>query len=297
MRGMAAEQRPVAPDRVVTSVAERRSTVVEVIRNAKRTIALSLFRCNDAEILAELARATARGVKVEALITSRAKGGQQKLRKLATALEETGALVHAYNDAVVKYHAKYLVADDGPAMVASFNFTRKCFEKTCDALVLTYDAGVVAGLRALMTADCEERPMPADVSSRIIVGPERARRQFTALIAQAQSSIRLIDAKLSDPDLVSLLNERRAGGLTVEVFGSKRLGGLKSHGKMLLIDDRIAVVGGLAIAALSLDFRREVAIIVEEPAAVAEIHQLFQSIDAVPTAGRPGAADSKGVTA
>jgi phosphatidylserine/phosphatidylglycerophosphate/cardiolipin synthase-like enzyme len=48
----------------------------------------------------------------------------------------------------------------------------------------------------------------------------------------------------------------------VEVFGSKRVGGLKSHGKMLLIDDRIAVVGGLAML-LSLDFRREVAIVVE----------------------------------
>jgi cardiolipin synthase A/B len=292
---MAAEKSPVARDRVVTSVAERRSTIVDVIRNAKRTIALSLFRCNDAEIISELARATARGVQVEALITSRAKGGKQDLRNLAIALEQAGATVHAYNDAVVKYHAKYLIADDGPAVVASCNFTRKCFERTCDALVLTHDTGVVAGLRALMSADCHRQPMPADVSPRLIVGPERARRQFTALIEQAQSSIRLIDAKLSDPDLVSLLNTRRAAGLTVEVFGSKRLGGLKSHGKMLLIDDRVAAVGALAIAALSLDFRREVAIIVEDPAAVAEVHALFQSIDALPTAGGPSAADSKGV--
>ena len=289
---MAAER---APDRVVISIADRRGTILDVIRNAQHAIALSLFRCNDIELVLELARATARGVKVEALITSRAKGGTQKLQRLSAALEQAGATVHAYRDPVVKYHAKYLVADDGPAVVASCNFTRKCFERTSDALVVTHDPGVVSGLRALMSADIARRPLPADVSPRLIIGPDRARRQFTALIEQAQSSIRLLDAKLSDPDLTELLRARRAAGLTVEVFGSKRVGGLKSHGKMLLIDDRLAVVGGLAIAPLSLDFRREVAIVVEEPDAVAAVVQWFRAIDVVATDGGPAPTNAKGV--
>src|SRR5713101_1936111 len=102
------------PDRVVTSVADRRNTIVEVIRQARRTITLSLFRCNDLLIFSELAQATARGVEVDALVTSRAKGETSKLKKLWAALQQTGASVHAYTDPVVKYHAKYLVADDGP---------------------------------------------------------------------------------------------------------------------------------------------------------------------------------------
>ena len=112
----------------------------------------------------------------------------------------------------------------------------------------------------------------------MIVGPERARRQFTTLIAQARTSISLIDAKLSDPDLVSLLNERRTEGLTVEVFCAKRLGALKSHGKIMLVDGSTAVVGSLALAALSLDFRREVAIVVDEPSAVAAAAELFRTV-------------------
>jgi phosphatidylserine/phosphatidylglycerophosphate/cardiolipin synthase-like enzyme len=132
--------------------------------------------------------------------------------------------------------------------------------------------------------------MPADLTDRLIVGPERARRQFTALVDQARASIRLIDAKLSDPDLVSVLNAKRAAGLTVEVFSSKRLGALKSHGKIMLIDDRIAVVGSLALAALSLDFRREVAIVVTEPAAVAEAAALFRALREAGAASRAAAA-------
>jgi phosphatidylserine/phosphatidylglycerophosphate/cardiolipin synthase-like enzyme len=62
------------------------------------------------------------------------------------------------------------------------------------------------------------------------------------------------------------------------VYSSKQLAGMKSHGKIMLIDERIAVVGGLALAAMSLDFRREVAIVVEEASAVADLQELFSSI-------------------
>jgi cardiolipin synthase len=270
----------VPADRLIVSVEQRRETVLDVIRSAQRRITLSLFRCNDDEVFAELAAATRRGVAVEGVVTSRAKGGKKKLAKLWTTLERTGASLKAYTDPVVKYHAKYLVADEGPALVASLNFTKKCFRKTCDALVLTHDPAVVSGLRQLMEADCGCLPLPANISDRLIVGPERARRQFTALINSARSSIRLIDAKLSDPDLVTLLNEKRAGGMTVDLYSSKRLGELKSHGKIMLIDETKAVVGSLALAALSLDFRREVAIVVDEPAAVAEAVELFRRLAA-----------------
>jgi phosphatidylserine/phosphatidylglycerophosphate/cardiolipin synthase-like enzyme len=60
--------------------------------------------------------------------------------------------------------------------------------------------------------------------------------------------------------------------------GAKRLGNLKSHAKIMLVDDEIAVVGSVALAALSLDFRREVAITVDDPTAVGEIEQLFKTI-------------------
>ena len=131
--------------------------------------------------------------------------------------------------------------------------------------------------------------MPEGLTERLIVGPERARRQFTALIAGARTSIRLIDAKLSDPELVSVLNARRAEGLTVELFCGKRVGELKSHGKMMLIDDETVVVGSLALAALSLDFRREVAIVVDEPSAVADAVELFRALREATAEGRAAA--------
>jgi phosphatidylserine/phosphatidylglycerophosphate/cardiolipin synthase-like enzyme len=83
---------------------------------------------------------------------------------------------------------------------------------------------------------------------------------------------------VTDPGLVALLNARRAEGVSVELYEAKRYGGLRSHGKLMLIDGRAAVIGSLAFAALSLDFRREVALLVEEPEAVAEIEELFRFV-------------------
>ena len=82
----------------------------------------------------ELKQARERGVSVDVLVTSRSSGSKRRLQKLWRALEATGAAIHAHADPVVKYHAKYLVADDGPALVASLNFTRKCFDEDhrCD---------------------------------------------------------------------------------------------------------------------------------------------------------------------
>jgi cardiolipin synthase A/B len=279
------------PDTIITAVDDRRNAVLEVIRQAQRRIGLSLFRANDDEVFAELARAVARGVDVGVLVTSRAKGGKKKKKRLWSSLESTGAALYQYNDAVVKYHAKYLIADDGPALVSSLNFTRKCFNKTCDAILTTHDPAVVSSLKRLMAADREGKPLPEDLSDRLVIGPERARRQLTDLIEQARTSIKVIDAKLSDPGLVALLNARRAAGVIVEIYDAKRYADLVSHGKLMLIDGQRAVVGSLALAALSLDFRREVAIVVDEPAAVAQIEDLFRFV--ATAAAKDGSAETK----
>jgi PLD-like domain len=273
-------------DALRTSTADRRRTILDVLRRARRRIELSVFRCDDAQVFAELARATARGVQVSVLMTARAKGRPGALETLRAALGATGAAVHLYTNPSMKYHAKYIVVDDGPAIVGSGNFTTKCFERTLDALVLTHDPEVVAGLRALHAADCQGAPLPQALSPRLIIAPERSREVLAALLANAESSIRIIDPKLCDPRMMSLLSARRNDGLTVEIFDGPRIGALESHGKILLVDDRIAVVGSLAFAPVSLDLRREVAIATHDPEALAHAARLFRRVAVRPARRR-----------
>jgi cardiolipin synthase len=273
-------RRPSAGERIVFAPEERADAVLGVIGSARRRLILSLFRCDDFRVLDALVEALKRKVDVRILLTGRAKGWKKRLGELWSVLESTGAQLCRYADPVVKYHAKYIVADDGPALVASLNFTHECFTSTCDFLLTTHDRGVVSGLKKLFVADCcaPGGSLPEELSSRLIVGPQQARRQFTRLIEQAKRSILIIDPKLTDPEMLALLKEKRASGVVVKVVGRGLRGGFAPHGKMMVIDESTGVIGSLSLSALSLDFRREVAVIVRDRQAVGQLNYLFQSL-------------------
>src|SRR5215813_13894458 len=132
-------------DRLVLAPADRRASIVQLMRSAQRRLLLSIFRCDDLAIVDELAAAVKRGVEVKILMTQRARGWKVKLKDLFALLRSFGADVRLYEHALMKYHAKYIIADDGPALVTSLNLTRKCFESTTDFLLFSDDPQVVGG--------------------------------------------------------------------------------------------------------------------------------------------------------
>ena len=267
----AARRRPV--DHVIATPRGRREAVLRVISGARKRLILSVFRCDDFAILDALADALRRKVRVEVLFTPRAKGWQRRLEDLWNVLEGMGATLHRYADPVVKYHAKYLVADNGPAVVASLNLTQKCLTGTIDFVLVTRDRAVVSGLTALFDADHSKPggPLPRGLGRRLIVGPEHAREQLTALIEGAKHTITLVDPKVTDPAMLALLKAKKADGVAVRILGRGPIGGLDAHGKLLIVDNSTAVIGSVSLSALSLEFRREVAIRIDDPRAVRKL--------------------------
>ena len=274
-RGIAQER-----DQVILAIQQRRETVLQVIRSARERLLISVFRCTDVAVLDAIGEALNRKVDVRFLMTPRARGWEKRLKALSTYLESMGAKVHPYSDPVVKYHAKYLLADDGPALITSLNLTAKCFGATCDFIVLTHDPGVVAGLRELFEVDwlAPHSTLSAHVNPRLIVGPERARVQFTALLGSAKRSIHIIDHKLDDPAIQALLKSKKAQGVDVQVLGQGHLGGMLAHGKLIIVDGRIAAIGSMAQTAMSLDFRREIAVTVEEPRCLRKLKNFYRQL-------------------
>jgi phosphatidylserine/phosphatidylglycerophosphate/cardiolipin synthase-like enzyme len=280
-------------ERVILAPEERRDAVLNVIRSARERLWLSLFRCSDQAILGALAKAVQGHVRVRVLLTQRAKASKKHLERLHACLQHIGAEVSRYADPVVKYHAKYIVADDGPALVSSLNFTRKCFQTTCDFILVTHAPELAAGLTQLFEADSTTPPagLPDLPGGRLIVGPERARQRFAGLLQEARHSIRLIDSKLSDPGILTLLKAKAAAGVAVEVRGRSALGPLVPHGKLLIIDDATAVIGSISLATLALEFRRELAVVVHDKNALRQLNDFWGSLPPW-RAGRAGARPS-----
>jgi phosphatidylserine/phosphatidylglycerophosphate/cardiolipin synthase-like enzyme len=118
------------------------------------------------------------------------------------------------------------------------------------------------------------------------VGPEHARRALTRLLDQARHSIRIVDPKVTDPAILDLLKTKRAEGVEVTVLGRQGLGQYVPHGKMLLVDGKIGVLGSLSLSALSLDFRREVAVVVHDRNCLEQMDRVFHRLADRPAPGR-----------
>jgi phosphatidylserine/phosphatidylglycerophosphate/cardiolipin synthase-like enzyme len=262
-----------ARERLVIAPRLRRRAIVAAIRTARERLVLSIFRCDDRVVRRALADAARRGVRVSVLMTARARAAGRALEELQAWLAAHGIEVRRFAGGM-KYHAKYLVADGRLAVVTTLNLTGRCFSRTCDFTLVTHDPAVVSGLAELFAADWAARPVavaPAQ-RERLFVGPDQSpRTRFAALVGEARARIRILDAKLSDDELVTLLERRQRTGISVDIARRRDVRVLRRHGKLLIVDGTAAIIGSLALSRRGLDRRRELAVVIRDPRLVAQL--------------------------
>lgn len=281
-----------ARERLVIAPRLRRPTILSAIRSARTRLALSIFRCDDRAVPNALAAAAHRGVRVQVLMTARARSAGRQLDALHGWLTGRGIDVRRYGGGM-KYHAKYLVADERLALVTTLNYTARCLTRTCDFILVSRDVAVVSALTELFEADWALRPAaftPAQ-QDRLIVAPDHGpRERFAALVGDARQRLRLLDAKLGDPEIVTRIDDRQRAGVAVDTLRRRDVRPLRRHGKLLIVDDAAAVIGSLALSRRALDERRELAVVVRERHLLAQLNAFWQE-HAAPKR-RPSLADA-----
>ncbi len=58
-------------------------------------------------------------------------------------------------------------------------------------------------------------------------------------------------------------------------LATRTVGDLDAHGTLTIVDQRVALVGSLALSATSLSLRRELRLLVQAPAAVRRLDAFF----------------------
>jgi phosphatidylserine/phosphatidylglycerophosphate/cardiolipin synthase-like enzyme len=258
--------------------------VVRAIRKAKTTLSICIFRIDRGEIEQALAAAVQRGVAVSALIAHTNRGGDNALRKLELRLLEIGATVSRTADDLVRYHAKYMIADD-VLHVFGFNFTKLDIDKSRSFAIATKDRKAVAEAVKLFTADNNRQPYSPG-RSHLIVSPETSRSSLAAFIKGARKQLCIYDLKVTDPAMVKLLNDRAAAGVQIRIIGGvkgtseairvckpkKRI-----HIRAIIRDGRRAFVGSQSLRKEELSARREVGLLVNNPTVARRILQVFEA--------------------
>jgi cardiolipin synthase len=259
--------------------------IIQAIKSAKKTIDVFIFRFDRDDVEKALAAAVQRGVMVRAIIAHTNRGGEARLRKLEQRLLAAGVQVARSADDLLRYHAKYMITD-ATLHLLGFNFTKLDMDKSRSFAVSTKDSKSVQAAVKLFEADLTRQPhLPS--KSNLVVSPENSREMLSTFIKGAKKELVIYDAKVYDPAMVKLLRERVDKGVTVRVLGgvkgksdgiqSRKLGTMRLHVRAIVRDGTKAFVGSQSLRKDELENRREVGLIVTNPAMAKGILKVFES--------------------
>jgi cardiolipin synthase A/B len=259
--------------------------VVQAIRRAKRAIHICIFRFDRPELEKALGAAVQRGVLVRALIAHTNRGGEARLRKLEKRLLEAGLTVTRTANELLRYHAKFLIADD-VLHVFGFNFTKLDITKSRSFGLATRDKRTVQEAVKLFDADVTRNPyIPA--RSNLVVSPESSRDMLTAFLEGAKKDLAIYDAKIQDPSMVKLLKNLAAAGVRVRVLGHlkgpdgdvavRSLKTMRLHVRAIVRDGTRAFVGSQSLRKEELDKRREVGLLINNPTVTRSLLKVFEA--------------------
>ena len=259
--------------------------ITHAIKTAKKSIDVFIFRFDRDDVEQALGAAVTRGVVVRALIAHTNRGGEGRLRKLEQRLLAAGVLVSRSADDLLRYHAKYMIADSTLHLLG-FNFTKLDMDKSRSFAVSTKDNRSVQEALKLFEADLS-RQQYTPAKSNLVVSPENSRDMLASFIKGAKKEIVIYDAKVFDPAMIKLLRERAAKGVKIRVLGSikskddgieaRKLSNMRLHVRAIVRDGTRAFVGSQSLRKDELENRREVGLIVTNPAVARGIQKVFDN--------------------
>ena len=258
--------------------------IVRAIQKARKSIDIVIFRFDRLEVEKALDVAVDRGVVVRALIAHTNKGGEKNLRKLELRLLECGATVARTADDLTRYHGKLMIIDRDELHLYGFNFTGIDL-KSRSLGIVARDRRIVNEALRLFESDVLRQEFEPGSIDGFVVSPENAREQLAMFIKRTRKSLVIWDPKLTDPQMIRLLQQRAKAGVDIRVIGkmAKRGSGLRVQKSPLRLHVRAAVrdcteafVGSQSLRALELDGRREVGILSKDPKVVKGIADLFE---------------------
>ena len=218
--------------------------LLTVIRSAKKSVEIAVFRFDRKDIETALKATAERGVRVTALIAFANRGGEQSLRKLERRCLEAGIVVARTSDDLVRYHGKYIVIDRRVLCLLSFNFTHLDVDHSRGFGIVTTHAPWVREAARLFRADCT-RTKYAPRTETFVVSPANSRKALDTFLKRATKQLLIYDPRISDKEMLRVLQERAKAGVEIKIIGSvagrsqfdvKKLAGTRLHTRTIIRD-------------------------------------------------------------
>jgi hypothetical protein len=268
---------------LIVQPAEGFKPILTGIDRAKTTLDIVIFRFDLKPVEKAIEAAVKRGVAVRALIAHTNSGGEKRLRQLELRMLDAGVTVTRTADDLARYHGKLMIVDRDELHIYGFNFTGIDL-KSRSLGVVARDRRLINEALRLFESDVLRQEFEPGIDG-FVVSPENAREQLATFIKRARKSLVIWDPKVTDPQMIRLLQQRAKAGVDIRVIGkmAKRGSGLRVQKSPIRLHIRAAVrdcteafIGSQSLRALELDGRREVGILSKDLKVVKGIADLFE---------------------
>ena len=279
-------------------------TLLSAIDSARVSIRIKMFVFSAPVIIDAVLRARARGVVVKVLLNPARRNGKEDNEVTRHLLLEGGILVKDSNPAFGLTHEKSMIIDDSIAFVKSLNWEMKNLTLTRDYAVITQHLHEVQEMTRCFEADWDRTSFDSSEAAYLIWCKGNGRARICRFIDEAKDTLFIQNERYQDMVIIERLVRAANRGVKVQVMARpphnlkkeklmegvgglrilsnvgvkiRKLRKLKLHGKMLLADERRAIVGSINLTPGSFDDRRELAIEVNDAGIVKRLKKIAKT--------------------
>jgi len=277
--------------------------LLDAINAARSSLRIKMFVFSDEALLDAVMAAHKRGVKVQVMLNPERRDGKKENGDVREKLEKAGVEVKDSNPRFDVTHEKSMVIDDDTAYVQSLNWEQRNLTETRDYAVATKHAHEVGEVMAGFDADWARTEFAAEQHSHLIWCTGNGRQRMCEFIDRAKHSLWLQNERYQDPVVIEHLVRAHERGVKIKVMARPphklkkeklvegvsglrvledlgvpvhKLKHVKLHAKLMLADDKRAVIGSINFAPGSFDSRRELAIEVDDEHIIHRIRKTLE---------------------
>jgi cardiolipin synthase len=265
--------------------------ILDAIAQAKKSIRVKMFLFSDPSLLAAVIAAQHRGVDVRIMLNPERRDGEKENSETRKKLTDAGVHVLDSNPDFDVTHEKSMVIDDTVAFIQSLNWETKNITLTRDYAIVTTHKHEVYEVAQCFDADWSRKKFDTGDHSHMIWCVGNGRQRLGRLIDESKHTLWLQNERYQDPTIIEHLIRAQARGVKIQIMarpphklkkekliegvsglrclqdlGVKihKLKHIKLHAKLILADDKRAIIGSINLAPGSFDSRRELAIQVDD---------------------------------
>jgi phosphatidylserine/phosphatidylglycerophosphate/cardiolipin synthase-like enzyme len=275
--------------------------LIDKIAAARQRVLMKMYLLTDTRIIDALVAARQNGAVVQALVEEHPFGGGAAAGQAAYDKLKAAKITTRYTNPAFRFtHEKSFVIDND-AIILTANMTQAAFARNRELGIITTNPDDVAQVVAAFQADWDRTAFQS-ASHDLVWSPENARLRINSLINSATRLLIVYAEEAQDDEQAQLLVDAVARGVDVRFLISPpgnsdgsdgnapdldqmQSGGVKVrylknpyiHAKMFVADGVFGFVGSQNISTSSLEFNRELGILLSDHTALERLADTFNA--------------------